>query len=501
MPDHGWYSDPADAARERWWDGRSWTNNVRPVDDTSRLTAGRPEEGEPVAALSARRRQPLRRILAIGAAAALVAAVGGAAFLLPEGGGAPKTVDFRTYEPLPNEELFAVSPDGRLLLVSDGPRTEKLTESGLRVSDYDHVCVRAIDERSPRACTETEFGVGDYVGAVSWSADSRRVAFADSFFVRREGGAITVLDVETGQTWNLGTPSPQRAGDERYHGPALSNDGERLAAVATRHGGGVGGGLVVLDLEGGDERQIAQLRPDADFSRPLWSADDEILYVSSGSSNGESASVDIIAADGSPVTSLEATVDLSDWGEGDSDGLWTTTSGPLVQVDPQERFGLLFLDRLAGSIWSLERNLSFLAILDLEEGGTAPVLPLGAISDLSFDYYVAGGGRFSADGGFVYLTYLTERPGTASETDVILARLPVSSVLDGSYDIEVIIEGIGGHLGLTPPVNVGNLGHQWQLPMPAAGASLLVGLDQPSDPQVRHSGPEHFGVVVADRDW
>ncbi|MFN8035827.1 MAG: DUF2510 domain-containing protein [Acidimicrobiia bacterium] len=28
-PTSGWYPDPTDSTRERWWDGHAWTNTVR----------------------------------------------------------------------------------------------------------------------------------------------------------------------------------------------------------------------------------------------------------------------------------------------------------------------------------------------------------------------------------------------------------------------------------------------------------------------------------------
>ncbi|MFB9749515.1 DUF2510 domain-containing protein, partial [Leifsonia shinshuensis] len=29
-PDAGWYTDPGDTQRVRWWDGAAWTGHVRP---------------------------------------------------------------------------------------------------------------------------------------------------------------------------------------------------------------------------------------------------------------------------------------------------------------------------------------------------------------------------------------------------------------------------------------------------------------------------------------
>jgi uncharacterized RDD family membrane protein YckC len=41
MPKAGWYPDPADASRRRWWDGRSWTEHSHPGTAPPNLSRGR----------------------------------------------------------------------------------------------------------------------------------------------------------------------------------------------------------------------------------------------------------------------------------------------------------------------------------------------------------------------------------------------------------------------------------------------------------------------------
>jgi hypothetical protein len=39
MPGHGWYLDPADRSRWRWWDGESWTSIVSTTDNATEESA------------------------------------------------------------------------------------------------------------------------------------------------------------------------------------------------------------------------------------------------------------------------------------------------------------------------------------------------------------------------------------------------------------------------------------------------------------------------------
>jgi len=45
-PAAGWYHDPADAGAWRWWDGSTWTDHVRPMDEPQVVTG--PVQYEPV---------------------------------------------------------------------------------------------------------------------------------------------------------------------------------------------------------------------------------------------------------------------------------------------------------------------------------------------------------------------------------------------------------------------------------------------------------------------
>jgi len=47
LPPMGWYPDPADARRERYWDGQAWTHNVK--DAPPSLRPARPVSPQPVA--------------------------------------------------------------------------------------------------------------------------------------------------------------------------------------------------------------------------------------------------------------------------------------------------------------------------------------------------------------------------------------------------------------------------------------------------------------------
>lgn len=45
----GWYADPVDGSRERYWDGWQWTRNVRPLSGAAGGPAGQPSTSDPAA--------------------------------------------------------------------------------------------------------------------------------------------------------------------------------------------------------------------------------------------------------------------------------------------------------------------------------------------------------------------------------------------------------------------------------------------------------------------
>lgn len=89
MPVEGWYADPTDPARERFWSGTGWTHDTRPLPD--RLPAG---PVEPTDAGPARTGwlRGWRPVAAAAVAAAVAVGVGGAVLWWPEGegGGLPE---------------------------------------------------------------------------------------------------------------------------------------------------------------------------------------------------------------------------------------------------------------------------------------------------------------------------------------------------------------------------------------------------------------------------
>ncbi len=45
LPEPGWYADPLDAARERFWDGTAWTTGLRSLTPAAGLPIGQPQAG------------------------------------------------------------------------------------------------------------------------------------------------------------------------------------------------------------------------------------------------------------------------------------------------------------------------------------------------------------------------------------------------------------------------------------------------------------------------
>lgn len=147
-PAAGWYVDPADGARYRYWNGSAWTNETRtappptgpPMAGAATDPAGRPPSSapgtgndlppEPAREVGARRRTGL-----IGGAIGLVAviAVGFAVWVLPGGAGISDTIGYE-WERLSEAaitghdggplELWDVAYDGQRWVAVGNARTD-----------------------------------------------------------------------------------------------------------------------------------------------------------------------------------------------------------------------------------------------------------------------------------------------------------------------------------------------------------------------------------------
>ncbi|MGW0823397.1 DUF2510 domain-containing protein [Streptomyces sp. NPDC002845] len=90
----GWYPDPGQTsdgpATERWWDGKAWTDQIRPVGSADAWGApAHPSNaaGAYPAYPPAPRRRGLRTGIAVAVAAAVLASIGVGAFVLTRDGG------------------------------------------------------------------------------------------------------------------------------------------------------------------------------------------------------------------------------------------------------------------------------------------------------------------------------------------------------------------------------------------------------------------------------
>lgn len=121
-------------------------------------------------------------------------------------------------------ETFAWRPDGEAVaFVAADPPPERSEEErhnrSFEVGDYSylaesrampsHIWIAPLDGGSARKLTSGQEGFCTFFGIISWSSDSRSIAFTSQ--PRPDSGALTetsirILDVESGQTRNFGPP-------------------------------------------------------------------------------------------------------------------------------------------------------------------------------------------------------------------------------------------------------------------------------------------------------
>ncbi|NGO07024.1 DUF2510 domain-containing protein [Streptomyces sp. HC44] len=107
----GWYPDPGQTndgpATQRWWDGRTWTEQTRPAESAAWGPPAYPPSGGPYpGSLPDTPRRRLRTGLAIAAAVAVLAGIGGGVYALTadDGSGGGNQDNARTAPTLPGPQ-------------------------------------------------------------------------------------------------------------------------------------------------------------------------------------------------------------------------------------------------------------------------------------------------------------------------------------------------------------------------------------------------------------
>lgn len=337
---------------------------------------------------------------------------------------------------LDDDDVFlgSIAPDGRHVL-----------EVGF--DEPERVCLRALRDPTPLLCSDL-LRFPDTRRA-SWSADGNRVVVGDDVARVFGGGDVLLFDVRDERAALVGDTVPMdRAGsDASFRAlvfPSLSPDGRRIAALlfADDHGPST---VVVHDLDDGDE--VLFTLGDHWGEEILWSPDGSAVWVN-GSLRGDRADalIRIDVASGER-RSIDGFVDLG--------GELDRVRAVLVQVSDDERVGLLAMhDLLMRS--GVQANVPYLALVDLQTGVRAPLLPVGPDDPQRVEHSLLTAARLRSNGEEVVFAYHAERlpeRGDPGPFPVRLAWLPTADILDRAYDGEVVVvEDLGRYVTLDDPV-------------------------------------------------
>jgi TolB protein len=200
---------------------------------------------------------------------------------------------------------------------------------------WGEIWLMAPDGSDRRRLTETEPPQSDTSGAASpaWSPDGSKLVYAAQFGTRQEAqsrGELYVMNAD-------GTDRQRLTRNDDFDGdPVWSPDAKRIAFTRAT---GVGteerrSGIVVIDAEGGGEKQVTRAPPPSFDSTPAWSPDGSVIAftraVFDGGSEGAKFDLFIVAPDGTGLRKIA----------GDAgDPSWSPDGKEIAYSSARDRFG------------------------------------------------------------------------------------------------------------------------------------------------------------------
>lgn len=331
--------------------------------------------------------------------------------------------------------LGSISPDGRHVLEAD-------------LREPNQICVRAVRDPQPSLCS----ALLEYpsIRAATWSADGNRVLVSDDVARLFRGGDVLLLDVAEDRAVLVGdtVPIDRDGGDGSFRvllATALSPDGTQFAGQVFTETTESNSPIVLHDLDTGEEETFDVGERIVDSM--IWAPDGAAVWLNEfnfSDRGGELTRLDIASGE---LRSIGGSIDLGD--EFDRERV------RLVQISDDERVGLLAADELLLR-YGVRANMPYLALIDLETGVRAPLLPVGPDDPEQVEHALLTMGRLRANGEEVLFAYHTEQlpqRGDLGPSPVRLAWLPTAAILDGADGDEVIVvDDLGGYVTVDDPV-------------------------------------------------
>lgn len=396
----------------------------------------------------------------------LLVAVGG---LLRGGltGDVPPSVEDITVITLPTP-LGAMSPDGAVLLTEapdDAPATW---------------CVQRVGIDTAARCLPLPLSLS--VSFTTWTRDGQTAAIGPDLrrYRPQEGfPEVHVIDVSAGTVRPL-----TRSGEEQppLLEVALHPIDELIAAVRLQREE-VDAALIAL-RSGETQMSLAISNP----GPLLWAPDGQMLWVNGRRPDPDARLTGIDISTGER-RGFGAEVELQGG---------YRSPGVLIQVSADGSTGLLALHHevARGSM----ANLPLLALIDLVDGRTAPVLPDLGPDQVPVSHALLAQGVLSTDGRHVVIAYSTDLPRPdGPRVPIRISRVEVGSILDGDPVEEVLIEDLGAEAGLAARLAPMAYGATLVSPRLGVDGRTLTLLLRDLDADGRD--PTHLIQLHADRNW